>query len=183
MKDIAKNIVIFLLVLVIICLFLNIVTKKDKLSTEKETPITRTETIVIHDTIIKNRAEKPIITSVIDSILVFDTIIQNDTIIAYSPIIQKHYTDTTNYSLWVSGGEPLLLDSLFLYRNTEVRTIYVEDKKMNMYMGGKIGVHKDAIIPYFSIGMTTKNDWLIGIDFGYFDKTMMYGFDIKYKIK
>lgn len=184
MNDIVKNILLFLLGCVLLCVIcyysMNDEDEKDTQNVITKDVITITEI----DTIFIKEIQKPSIQKIIDSVTILDTIIQKDTIRIFTPIIQKHYTDTNNYDLWISGCTPLKLDSLQIYKQNTItkETTYIEKKPKGIYLGGKIEKHKESIIPYISIA-TTRDKWLVGVDLGYYDNNLIYGLNVKYKIK
>jgi hypothetical protein len=180
MNKIVTKIIIGLLSLLVVCLIINCYTTKEKKDTPNTLPTIVKKTI-IYDTIY---IAKPPINqeTIIDTIRIKDTIVKNDTITIFAPLVQKHYYDTNHYSLWISGCNPLKLDSINIFQAKETETHYIEDESLKIYGGGKIGIYKNDIIPYLSIS-ATKKDWLVGLELGVYNNKAIYGFEIKYKIK
>lgn len=88
------------------------------------------------------------------------------------PIIQKMFNSPNLYDIWVSGVEPLNLDSANIYTKTEYKTItnYVETPiyidKFKVYLGGGIQAYSGTLAPCMGVSLHTKNKWLIEANFG-----------------
>ena len=104
------------------------------------------------------------------------------------PIVQKRYTDNNLYDLCISGVEPLNLDMINVFRNTEYITVnndvekIVYRQKWNIY--GFIGLNSISATFYPKIGilLTAPKKWLISAEIGYYDNSAFYGLNIGYKI-
>lgn len=106
------------------------------------------------------------------------------------PVIQKHYQDMGLYDIWISGVEPLNLDSTRIYQKKEVsiQTIYKDkivykDKeipKFELYLGSGFYSFSDTFIPKIGISTKIGKKWLISANLG-FDKDI-YDISINYKI-
>lgn len=106
------------------------------------------------------------------------------------PVIQKHYQDMGLYDIWISGVEPLNLDSTRIYQKKEVslQTIYKdkivykdkESQKFELYLGGGFYSFSDTFIPKAGISTKIGEKWLISANLG-FNKDI-YDISINYKI-
>lgn len=106
------------------------------------------------------------------------------------PVIQKHYQDMGLYDIWISGVEPLNLDSTRVYQKKEVslQTIYKdkivykdkESRKFELYLGGGFYSFSDTFIPKAGISTKIGEKWFISANLG-FDKDI-YDISINYKI-
>lgn len=104
------------------------------------------------------------------------------------PIVQKRYTKDNLYDLCISGVEPLNLDTINVFRNTEYITINNEIEKViykqkwNIY--GFVGLNSisEAFSPKMGILLTAPKKWLISAEIGYYDNSAFYGLNIGYKI-
>lgn len=76
-----------------------------------------------------------------------------DSVSVRIPITQKHYVDST-YEAWVSGWQPSL-DSIFVYRQTEVVTNVIQKPPRRWGIGvqGGYGMTPEGFQPYVGIGV------------------------------
>lgn len=102
------------------------------------------------------------------------------------PITQRYY-NTDSYQAWVSGYIPNL-DSINVFQkivtNTVNHTIIKEvyPKHIDWYLNaGSILLDKKAA-PYVGLNMKLKNDLVIGVNAGVYEKEMFYGFNIGFKL-
>lgn len=104
-------------------------------------------------------------------------------------VIQKHYSRNNSYDVWVSGIEPLSMDSINVYSKTEYKTINKEVVKeivpneWNIYVGSGFKAISRTFIPELSISLSTPKKWLITANFGVYDGDMVYGGSVSYKFK
>lgn len=106
------------------------------------------------------------------------------------PVIQKHYQDIGLYDIWISGVEPLNLDSTRVYQKTQYKTetiykdkiVYQEKKPplLSFYLGGGFYSVSDTFIPKVGISTKIGEKWLISANLG-FNKDI-YDISINYKI-
>lgn len=124
----------------------------------------RTDTIISHDTI-----------NVMRPVHISDTIVRHiiarlpmaaptdtatesdpppDTAAVVVPITQRTYTDTTNYTAWVSGYQPSL-DSIRIYTRTQTITERVTAKPRRFSVGlqGGVGITPKGVQPYIGVGV------------------------------
>lgn len=89
------------------------------------------------------------------------------------PIVQKLFSNPSLYNIWVSGVEPLNIDSVNIFSKTEYKTItnYVEREvyreTLRVYAGGGFYSFSGNLSPFMGVSIQTKNKWLIGANFGY----------------
>ena len=143
------------------------------------------KTIYIHDTIFKDKIiykEK----KVTDTIYV-ET---NGEPIISLPVVQKHFSNTNYFDIWISGVEPLNLDSTRIYQKTEYKTetiyqdriVYQEKEspKFEFYLGGGFYSFSGTFIPKVGISTKVGQRWLISANLG-FNKDI-YDISVNYKI-
>lgn len=102
------------------------------------------------------------------------------------PITQKYY-NTDSYQAWVSGYKPNL-DSINVFNKVVERTVnhtidrVVYPKSIDWYLNvGSMFIDKKAA-PYVGLNMKMKNDLVIGVNAGVYEKEMFYGFNIGFKL-
>lgn len=161
-----------------VCLILSLTNRKEVIV---ENHTTDTITIVRTDTI-RSVLPRFIIEKVVDTIFVEKTS-ENGLKL---PITQKYYNDDS-YQAWVSGYNPNL-DSINVFQkivtNTVNHTIIKEvyPKHIDWYLNaGSILIDKKAA-PYVGLNMKLKNDLVIGVNAGVYEKEMFYGFNIGFKL-
>lgn len=106
------------------------------------------------------------------------------------PVIQKHYQDIGLYDIWISGVEPLNLDSTRVYQKTQYKTetiykdkiVYQEKKPplLSFYVGGGFYSFSDVFIPKIGVSTKVGQKWLISANLG-FNKDI-YDISVNYKI-
>lgn len=106
------------------------------------------------------------------------------------PVVQKHFGNTNYYDIWISGVEPLNLDSTRIYQKTEYKTetiyqdriVYQEKEspKFEFYLGGGFYSFSGTFIPKVGISTKVGQRWLISANMG-FSKSV-YDIGINYKI-
>lgn len=112
-------------------------------------------------------------------------IIINDTSISL-PVEQRVYSDST-YTAWVSGINPTL-DSLTLFQSST--TIYktiettqtIPDVSSKVFAGIGLDVIDKSYVPKVGVAYQKKK-FMVGADLGLYDKQVIYGLNVKYKIK
>lgn len=133
----------------------------------------------VHDTIYST---KPIFVEIktVDTVFIPDT--------TYLYVVQKHYQKNGLYDLWISGIEPLNLDSAIVYQKTRYNTITKEvekivyKNKLEIYTGGGLFSHSGDIFPYMGISLSTKKKTLYTLNLGLYQKEPIYFIDVKLKI-
>lgn len=104
-------------------------------------------------------------------------------------VVQKYYASKNLYDIWVSGVEPLSLDSVNIYSKTEYRTITKElvreiyPKEWRVYVGGGFNAFSRTLTPELSISLATPKKWLITANLGIYEGSLFYGGSISCKIK
>lgn len=137
------------------------------------------DTIRITDTIYKDK----IITDTIE-------IETNGEPIISLPVVQKHFGKENCYDIWISGLEPLKIDSMMIYPKKEVslQTIYQdkvvykdkESQKIEFYLGGGFYSISGTFIPKIGISTKIGQKWLISADLGL--NKDIYDISVNYKI-
>ena len=97
------------------------------------------------------------------------------------PVVQKFYQNKGIYDLWISGIEPVGIDSIKWYKQTEYVNItnVVENNSYKVYVGGGLFSFRETLTPYAGISLSAPKKWLISANFclnGYF------GVSVKYKL-
>lgn len=115
--------------------------------------------------------------------------IEKDTDTLKLPIVQKQYAKDSVYDLWISGVEPLAMDSLKIYPKTEYRYITntitreIYPKRTEIYFFGGLSSIYGTLNPKIGISIKTKKEWLISPEIGLYDNKAMYGLTIGKRIK
>lgn len=106
------------------------------------------------------------------------------------PVVQKHYNKESVYDLWVSGVEPLSLDSAKVYTKTEYQTVTntitntIEDNKPHLYVSGGFNAFSGTLRPNVNISLSANKKWLYGLEIGLDkDYNTYYGVKVGCKIK
>lgn len=103
------------------------------------------------------------------------------------PVLQKKYSRPNMYDIWISGVEPLNLDSANIFTKTEYVTMtneiekVVYKEKWNIY--GFVGLNSISrtFYPKMGILLTAPRKWLISAEIGLYDNSVFYGVNIGYK--
>jgi hypothetical protein len=143
------------------------------------------KTIYIHDTIFKDKIiykEKKVTDT-----LYIET--HGEPIISL-PVVQKHFGNTNYFDIWISGVEPLNLDSTRIYQKTEYKTetiyqdrVVYQDKespKLELFLGGGFYSFSDVFIPKVGISTKVGQKWFISANIGFNKNT--YDISVNYKI-
>ena len=153
-----------------------------------EKDITATDTLIIdvthYDTIYRdNIAYK--------WCMVKDTVyvrgVQGDSIKA--AVVSKEYAEDSLYRLWMSGVEPLTLDSIEVYRKTTERTINVtntikeEDKRLRVFVFGGLNAFYGTLRPSVGISLEPTRKFAVGAEIGLdCNDKVYYGVKIGYNL-
>ena len=129
--------------------------------------IYRTDTIIEH--IVKYKDKKVVDTLYIEK--------EQDTFLL---LVQKHFQSKGLYDVWVSGVEPLGVDSVKVYPKTEyqyvtqTKTIY-DKKGTDIY--GTVGFSRFNGFYSSNIGIyaTTNRKWLYGAEIGLMNGSFYFG--------
>lgn len=141
-----------------------------------------------------------------------DTIIKYDTIVEYTvkykdrkvtdtvyietenkpflalPVVSKHFAKENLYDLWVSGIEPIKVDSFKLYPKSKQETIVITNntllkpKTNSLFANVGIISFNGVLSPRAGISIKTKKERLYGLEIGSYDGKMFYGVNIGIKI-
>lgn len=141
-----------------------------------------TLTIVRTDTIV--RYEPQYITQ---KVIKHDTLYVTKDSIVYLPITQRFYSEKGVYDVWISGYEPKL-DSIKTYRQREIVTIdhfverEVEKNKYELYLYGGINAIQKDLIPHVGVSLVTPKKVYYGLDLGVYNKQIVYGVNVGFKL-
>lgn len=104
-------------------------------------------------------------------------------------VVSKEYAEDSIYKLWVSGVEPLTLDSIEVYRKTTERTITVtntvreEDNRMRVFVFGGFNAYYGTLRPNVGISLEPTRKLAIGAEIGLdCNDKVYYGVKIGYNI-
>jgi len=157
---------------------------KDEQADSDAMRYTDTLTIVVHDTV---KIEKLVEVEkrVVDTVYVDSSEYKS----GYGlELIQKHYKERDRYDLWISGIEPLGVDSIHLYDKIEYRDIikyetrYVNKDVYSVYAGGGLSLISRTLTPYVSVSLSTPNKTLVTLNMGHFQGGYIYALDFKFNI-
>lgn len=150
--------------------------------------IKTTDTIVVFkiDTV-KEQITRYITERVVDTVYLPSQISKPDSDSFPLLITQKHYSKPNLYELWVSGYEPKL-DSINIYQKTEYHTITNETikeiypKVWSLYANVGFQAISDTFCPMVGLTLATPKNWAMTINLGLYDKDLVYGAQVQYKI-
>ena len=104
-------------------------------------------------------------------------------------VVSKEYAEDSVYRLWVSGVEPLTLDSIEVYRKTTERTVTVtntireEDNRMRLFVFGGLNAFYGTLRPNVGISLEPTRKLAIGAEIGLdCNDKVYYGVKIGYNI-
>lgn len=113
---------------------------------------------------------------------------KSDSLIAL-PIAQKRYHKQKSYDLWISGIEPLSMDSIKIYEKTEYKTITntitntIVENKPRIYVLCGLNAVSGTFMPNMNISLATKKKWLYSLEIGLNENnSIYYGGKIGYRI-
>ena len=104
-------------------------------------------------------------------------------------VVSKEYAEDSLYKVWVSGVEPLALDSIEVYSKTTERTVTVtntireEDNRMRVFVFGGINAFGGTFRPSVGISLEPTRKLAIGAEIGLdCNDKVYYGVNIGYNI-
>ena len=104
-------------------------------------------------------------------------------------VVSKEYAEDSLYRLWVSGVEPLTLDSIEVYSKTTERTVTVtntvrdEDKRIRMFVFGGFNAFCGALRPNVGISLEPTSKLAIGAEIGLdCNDKVYYGIKVGYNL-
>lgn len=155
-------------------------TKRNINEDEHASNTVEVDTVVIYDTITEYEIKYK-------DRLVKDTIYLDNAEEPFLLIVQKHFQNIGLYDIWVSGVEPLEVDSINVYPKieyryiTQTKTIY-DDKGTDLF--GVIGFSRFNGIFSSNVGVyaLTNRKWLYGAEIGLFDNKWYVGAKVGFKI-
>jgi hypothetical protein len=180
-----KNIVILILTLIVlVCMCLLSTNRSEKVG---EVEIHTIDTIFVSDTITMYQT-KYVETKVKDTIyLPLDNEDVNRGELALE-VVSKHYSKKDTFDIWLSGVEPLSLDSVKIYPKTQ-KIIHYETKERlvykdeaNIFVGGGLLALQDTYLPYVGISLATKKKTLYTLNFSKTKQDYYIGLDVKFKL-
>lgn len=178
----SEKVIIFALLIstVVLSIMFHNATSKNMQVVEKHSVdtliVVRTDTIV--------RYEPKYITQ---KVIKHDTLFVTKDSVVYLPVTQRFYSEKGIYDVWVSGYEPKL-DSIKTYRQREIVTIdrfverEVEKNKYELYLYGGLNAVQKDLMPKVGITLMTPQKVYYGVDFGLYQKQIVYGVNIGFKV-
>ena len=104
-------------------------------------------------------------------------------------VVSKEYTEDSLYKVWVSGVEPLALDSIEVYSKTTERTVTITnavreyDNKMRVFVFGGINAFGGTLRPSVGISLEPTRKFAVGAEIGLDCNDMVYyGVKIGYNL-
>ena len=104
-------------------------------------------------------------------------------------VVSKEYAEDSLYKVWVSGVEPLALDSIEVYSKTTERTVTVtntireEDSRMRVFVFGGINAFGGTLRPNVGISLEPTRKLAIGAEMGLdCNDKVYYGVKIGYNL-
>lgn len=104
-------------------------------------------------------------------------------------VVSKEYAEDSLYKVWVSGVEPLMLDSIEVYRKTTERTVTVtntikdEDNRLKVFVFGGLNAFYGTLRPNVGISLEPTRKFAIGAEIGLdSNDKVYYGVKIGYNI-
>lgn len=146
-----------------------------------------TDTVVIFETKIDTITEyvfKEVEKKTIDTVYI-ET--ENKPFLAI-PVVSKHFAKENLYDLWISGVEPLKMDSFKLYPQSRQETIVITDKSLlkpkttNLFANVGIISFDGVLAPKIGVSIKTKKERLYGLEIGSYEGKMFYGVNVGFKI-
>jgi hypothetical protein len=104
------------------------------------------------------------------------------------PVVQKHYSKDNSYDIWISGVEPLKMDSTIVYPKTETLIKYKENivyrekerQRLEFYFSGGFYSQSNVFIPKIGFSVRIGEKWLISANIGL--NKNIYDISLNYKI-
>lgn len=146
-----------------------------------------TDTVVIFETKIDTITEyvfKEVEKKTIDTVYI-ET--ENKPFLAL-PVVSKHFAKENLYDLWISGVEPLKMDSIKLYQQSRQETIVITNKSLlkpkttNLFANVGIISFDGVLAPKIGVSIKTKKERLYGLEIGSYEGKMFYGVNVGFKI-
>lgn len=104
-------------------------------------------------------------------------------------VVSKEYAEDSLYKVWVSGVEPLALDSIEVYSKTTERTVTVtntireEDKRMRIFVFGGFNAFYGTLRPNIGISLEPTRKLAVGAEIGLdCNDKVYYGLKVGYNI-
>lgn len=104
------------------------------------------------------------------------------------PVVSKHFAKENLYDLWISGVEPLKMDSIKLYQQSKQETIVITDKSLlkpktnSLFANAGIISFNGVLSPRVGISIKTKKERIYGLEIGSCNGKMFYGVNVGFKI-
>lgn len=176
---------IFLITVLAVCLYIQCEDDRNSVYCVEEE--VTADTVVIFETKIDTITEyvfKEVEKKTIDTVYI-ET--ENKPFLAL-PVVSKHFAKENLYDLWISGSEPLKMDSIRLYPQSKQETIVITNnsllkpKTTDLFANVGIISFNGILAPKVGISLKTKKERLYGLEIGSYDGKMFYGVNVGIKI-
>lgn len=144
------------------------------------TDIDMVDTVVIYDTITEYSIKYK-------DRLVKDTIYLDKKEDPFFLLVQKHFQSIGLYDVWISGVEPLNVDSVMVYPKieyryiTQTKTIY-DNKGTDLFGAFGFGRFNGIYSSNMGVYAVTDRKWLYGAEIGLIDNKWYVGAKLGFKI-
>lgn len=151
----------------------------------EDAQVAKTETV---DTVVIYRVDTIVEYSVkYKDVQVKDTIYVEKDKDPFFLLVQKHFQKYGLYDMWVSGIEPLNVDSVVVYPKTEYKYItqtknIYDNNGTDVFGSMGFGLSKGKYSSNIGIYAVTNRKWLYGAEFGLFDGSWYVGAKVGLKI-
>lgn len=104
------------------------------------------------------------------------------------PIVSKHFAKENLYDAWVSGVEPIKMDSIKVYPKneytviTENKTTLLNQKQTDVFANVGLSHFNGTFIPKVGVSIKTKKETLYGFEIGSYGDDMYIGVNVGFKI-
>lgn len=174
---------IFLITVLAVCLYIQCEDdRKSVYCVEEE--VTADTVVIFRTDTIKEYVFKEVEKKTIDTVYI-ET--ENKPFLAL-PVVSKHFAKEKLYDLWISGVEPLKMDSFKLYPQSRQETIVITNKSLlkpkttNLFANVGIISFNGVLSPRVGISIETKKERLYGLEIGSYDGKMFCGVNVGFKI-
>ena len=119
--------------------------------------------------------------------VVKDTIYRDNTKDELFLLVQKHFSNFGVYDVWVSGIEPLEVDSIKVYAKTEYKYVTQtntirSDKGTDIYGVAGFNRFNGLYSPNIGVYASTNRKWFYGAEIGLIENSFYFGVKVGFNI-